>query len=162
MLKVNVHSIVFCFAWRFFASRHVASVLTIVKGQLLIKHLNKDLSESVSNSNSLTNWSVCKGKVKKVNHVFEQKRKGESLWSCRFFCLHFFLVFGGGKSQTCFTLLIFSLSVEPTSWNVIWVTRSIGLWVAVWLWQVSHWFVVILRRGQASTVLLGASAAVSG
>jgi len=49
-----------------------------------------------------------------------------------------------------------------TSWNVIWVTRSIGLWVAVWLRQVSHWFVVILRRGQASTVLLGASAAVSG
>ena len=97
MLKVNVHSIVFCFARRFFASRHVASVLTKVKGQLLIKHLNKDLSESVSNSNSLTNWSVCKGKVKKVNHVFEQKRKGESLWSCRFFCLHFFLVLGGGR-----------------------------------------------------------------
>jgi len=48
------------------------------------------------------------------------------------------------------------------SWNVIWVTGSIGLWVAVRLRQVSHWFVVILRWGQASTVLLGASAAVSG
>ena len=84
MLKVNVHSIVFCFAFRIFASRLVARWLQCFDWrQLLIKHMRESAhwsniwstSDQTSDQTyereplcQFNNWSVREGKVKKVKH----------------------------------------------------------------------------------------------